>query len=151
MGILCEWTSPVRCGPWKTSQTARHAEGACRESHSGPASAPLALGPRPALPPDLSFPQRPLMLISADVNTALNEQIGHEFAASVQYVAIAAHFECEGLPQLARHFYRQAVEERDHAMRFVKYIVDADGRVEIPAIPAPRARFASAEDAVQLS
>ena len=78
------------------------------------------------------------MLISADVNTALNEQIGHEFAASVQYVAIAAHFECEGLPQLARHFYRQAVEERDHAMRFVKYIVDADGRVEIPAIPAPR-------------
>ena len=91
------------------------------------------------------------MLISADVNTALNEQIGHEFAASVQYVAIAAHFDCEGLPQLARHFYRQAVEERDHAMRFVKYIVDADGRVEIPAIPAPRARFASAEEAVQLS
>lgn len=91
------------------------------------------------------------MLISDDVNSALNEQIGHEFAASVQYVAIASHFDCEGLPQLARHFYRQAVEERDHAMRFVKYIVDAGGRVEIPAIPAPRAKFASAEDAVELS
>ncbi len=91
------------------------------------------------------------MLISADMNAALNEQIGHEFGASIQYVAIATYFDGEGLPQLAERFYTQATEERDHAMRFVKYLVDADGQVEIPAIPAPRARFRSAEEAVQLS
>jgi ferritin len=91
------------------------------------------------------------MLISADMNAALNEQIGHELGASVQYVAIAAYFDGEGLPQLAQHFYGQATEERDHAMRFVQYVVDADGQVEIPAIPAPQARFRSAEEAVQLS
>lgn len=91
------------------------------------------------------------MLMSKQMNDALNEQIGREFGASIQYVAIAAHFDLEGLPALARHFYKQANEEREHAMRFVKYIIDADGRVEIPAVPAPRSRFGSAEEAVQLS
>ncbi len=91
------------------------------------------------------------MLISSDVNSALNEQIGHEFGASIQYVAIAAYFDCEGLPALAKHFYKQAGEEREHAMRFVKYVVDANGRVEIPAIPAPKSNFGSAEEAVSLS
>ena len=91
------------------------------------------------------------MLMSRDMNGALNEQIGHEFAASMQYVAIAAHFDCEGLPQLAAHFYRQANEEREHAMRFVKFVIDAGGRVDIPAVPAARSSFGSAEEAVQMS
>jgi ferritin len=85
------------------------------------------------------------------MNAAINEQIGNELAASNQYVAIAVHFDSEGLPALAKHFYRQAEEEREHAMRFVRYLVDADAPVEIPAIPAPRSAFSSAEDAVQLS
>lgn len=91
------------------------------------------------------------MLISPKMTAALNEQIGNEFGASIQYVAIAAHFDTEGLPALARHFYKQAQEEREHAMRFVKYVVDAGSAVEIPAIPAPRSRFKSAEEAVELS
>lgn len=91
------------------------------------------------------------MLLSTELNTALNEQVGHEFGASLQYVAIAAYFDGDNLPMLARHFYQQAAEERDHAMRFVKFIVDAGGQLTIPAIPAPRSTFSSAEEAVQLS
>lgn len=91
------------------------------------------------------------MLLSTDLTTALNEQVGHEFGASLQYVAIAAYFDGDNLPILARHFYLQAAEERDHAMRFVKFIVDAGGQLTIPAIPAPRSAFSSAEEAVQLS
>lgn len=91
------------------------------------------------------------MLLSNELNSALNEQVGHEFGASLQYVAIAAYFDRDNLPVLARHFYQQANEERDHAMRFVKFIVDADGTLEIPAIPAPRNGFSSAQEAVQLS
>jgi len=91
------------------------------------------------------------MLISSAMNGAISEQIGNELAASNQYVAIAVYFDGEGLPALARHFYKQASEERTHAMRFVKYLVDAGGAPEIPAIPAPRGGFSSAEDAVQLS
>jgi bacterioferritin B len=91
------------------------------------------------------------MLLSAELNAALNEQVGHEFGASLQYVAIAAYFDKDNLPVLARHFYQQAMEERDHAMRFVKFIVDADGELAIPPIPAPHAAFNSAQEAVQLS
>src|SRR3972149_7030452 len=91
------------------------------------------------------------MLISESMNQAINEQIGNEFSASLQYVSIASHFASETLPELAAHFYRQAEEERDHAMRFVKYVVDAGGRVEIPAVPTPQSEFKTVEEAIQLS
>ena len=89
------------------------------------------------------------MIISGQMNAALNEQIGNEFSASLQYVAIAAYFSRESLPQLAAHFYLQAEEERAHAMRFVRFMVDAGGEVQIPAIPEARSRFGTAEEAVQ--
>jgi ferritin len=89
------------------------------------------------------------MLISKRMNAAINEQIGHEFEASLQYVAIASYFAGEGLTELAGRFYQQATEERDHAMKFVKYVVDAGGKAEIPAIPAATSSFASVEEAVR--
>lgn len=91
------------------------------------------------------------MLISDKMNDAINEQLGHEFTAMLQYVAIATYFDGEALPMLARHFYRQGEEEREHAMRFVKYVVDAGGQVAIPAIPTVKIGFRSAEEAVKLS
>lgn len=91
------------------------------------------------------------MLISQAMNEAINAQIGREFGASLQYIAIASHFAAESLPQLAAHFYRQSDEEHMHALRFIRYIVEAGGRVVIPAIAAPQSAFASAEEAVQLS
>jgi len=71
----------------------------------------------------------------------LNEQIGNEFAASQQYVAIAVYYEEEALPQLAAHFYRQAVEERNHAMMIVQFLLDTDRKVSIPGAEAPRTSF----------
>jgi ferritin len=91
------------------------------------------------------------MLISKELNAAINEQIGHEFGAMLQYVAIATYFDGEALPRLAAHFYRQADEEKSHAMRLVHYVVEAGGQVAIPAIPAGRSGFSSAEEAVKLS
>jgi ferritin len=82
---------------------------------------------------------------------ALNEQVGHELGASHQYVSIASYFDRENLPELARFFYHQAEEEREHAMRFVHFVNDVDGRLEIPQVPAPKHDFASAEEAVSLS
>jgi ferritin len=71
----------------------------------------------------------------------LNEQIGHEFAASQQYVACAVHYDAETLPQLAGFFYAQALEERDHAMMMVQYLLDTGGEVAIPGVGAPVSRF----------
>ena len=71
----------------------------------------------------------------------LNEQIGHEFAAHQQYVACAIHYDAETLPQLARFFYRQALEERGHAMMLVRYLLDADERAIVPGVAAPQVDF----------
>jgi bacterioferritin B len=71
----------------------------------------------------------------------LNEQIAHEFAAHQQYVACAVYYDAETLPQLAHFFYRQAMEERDHAMMMVQYLIDADADVTIPGVAAPKTTF----------
>jgi ferritin len=81
----------------------------------------------------------------------LNEQIGYEFAASQQYVAIAVSYDGQTLPQLAAHFYRQAVEERNHAMMMVQYLLDADLPVAIPGVAAPRTAFGDVVEPVQLA
>jgi len=82
---------------------------------------------------------------------ALNEQIAYEYAASQQYVAIAVHYDAESLPQLAAHFYRQAVEERNHAMMMVQFLLDADEPVDIPGVEAPKTRFGDAREPVALA
>ncbi len=73
---------------------------------------------------------------------ALNEQVANEFAASHQYVAIAAHYEAQTLPQLAGFFYTQAVEEREHAMMMIKYLLDTDAPVRLREVAAPDMNFA---------
>jgi ferritin len=82
---------------------------------------------------------------------ALNEQIANEFGASQQYVAIAVYYDAEALPQLAAHFYRQALEERNHALMIVQYLLDSDGDVAIPGVAAPQTDFADAVAPVALA
>jgi ferritin len=81
----------------------------------------------------------------------LNEQIAHEFAAEQQYIAIAVHYDAQTLPRLATLFYKQGVEERNHAMMMVQYLLDRDARVTIPAVEAPRTEFADVVDPIALS
>ncbi len=81
----------------------------------------------------------------------LNNQLANEFAASQQYIAIAVWYDNETLPLLARHFYRQAVEERNHAMIIVQYLLDAQAPVTIPAVEAPRTGFADPIEPVKLA
>lgn len=88
------------------------------------------------------------MLISNALEQAINDQIGREFGANLQYVNIASYFDADDLPELAAFFYRQAEEEKMHAMKFVKYIIDAGGQVRIPSIEGPKYNFKSAEEAV---
>jgi len=83
--------------------------------------------------------------------TALNEQVAHEFAAHQQYVAIAVHYDAETLPRLAGFFYRQAIEERNHAMMITQYLLDADLDVAIPGIAAPQIEFADIVAPVRLA
>jgi ferritin len=72
----------------------------------------------------------------------LNEQVGSEFAASQQYIANAVYYDSLTLPRLAAFFYAQAVEERNHAMMMVRYLLDADAEVVLPGVAAPETNFA---------
>jgi ferritin len=82
---------------------------------------------------------------------AVNEQIAYELAASNQYVAIAVYFDSETLQQLATHFYRQALEERNHAMMLVQYLLDSGETVRIPAVAEPKNEFSDAVAPVALA
>jgi ferritin len=81
----------------------------------------------------------------------LTEQIGHEFAASHQYVAAAVYYDGETLPRLAAFFYAQALEERNHAMMMVRYLLDAGVPPELPGVEAPQSRFADVVEPVALA
>ena len=80
----------------------------------------------------------------------LQEQIYHEFTAAQQYVAVAVYFDGGDFPQLAKFFYAQAVEERNHAMMLVQYLLDRDIDVEVPGVDAVRNRFDTPRDALAL-
>jgi ferritin len=72
---------------------------------------------------------------------ALNEQIANEFAASQQYVGMAVYYDAETLPRLAHFFYRQALEEREHAMMMVQYLLDVGEEVHIPDIKSQETSY----------
>lgn len=88
------------------------------------------------------------MLISKTLEKAINEQIGREFGAAMQYVNIASYFTAENMLLFGKLFFDQGAEENGHAMKFVRYVLDAGGQIGVPAIPAARADFKSPEDAV---
>lgn len=87
----------------------------------------------------------------SEFHVLLAEQIGHEFAASQQYVAIAVWCDQQALPQLARFFYAQALEERNHAMMIVQYLMDIDVPVTIPGVPEVRNDFESILAPIELA
>lgn len=91
------------------------------------------------------------MIIKEKTAEAMNSQIQSEFTASAQYVAIAVYFDEQGLPDLANFFYRQAEEERMHAMKFVHFMLEAGAKPIIPGLPNLRNEFNSAADAVNFA
>ena len=87
---------------------------------------------------DKSFPQ------------ALNEQIANEFGAAMQYIGAAVYYDSETLPRLAAFFYRQAAEERDHAMMMIQYLIDTGEEVRVPDIKGQQTRFDDSLSPVQM-
>jgi ferritin len=90
-------------------------------------------------------------MIDSKAAQLLNEQVGHEFSAFLQYVAVSTWFDAEAFPELSKYFARQADEERGHAMKMVQFLNDTDQEVVIPAIPAPKPTFSSVKEAIQLA
>jgi bacterioferritin B len=81
----------------------------------------------------------------------LQDQVRNEFTASQQYIAVAVWFDDNDLPQLAAQFYRQALEERNHAMMIVQYLMDNDVKPQIPAIEQVRNEFSETRELIALA
>src|ERR671934_2065163 len=82
---------------------------------------------------------------------ALGTQIGREFAASQQYLAVAVWYEDQTLPRLAGLFYSQALEERDHALMMVKYLLDSGERPTVPGTAEPKSDFADVTEPIRVA
>lgn len=89
------------------------------------------------------------MLISEALAHNINAQIGRELAAAHQYIAMACYFDSLALEMLSRKFFKQGEEEREHAQKFIKYLLDVGAEVRIPEVAAPKPAFASVEEAVK--
>nr|CEL16143.1 Ferritin-like protein 2 [Kibdelosporangium sp. MJ126-NF4]CTQ94069.1 Ferritin-like protein 2 [Kibdelosporangium sp. MJ126-NF4] len=89
--------------------------------------------------------------MTSKFNQLLQQQIRNEFTASQQYIAVAVWFDDQDLPQLAKHFYHQALEERNHAMMIVQYLLDNDVKVIIPSVEDVRNDFAEAVELIELA
>ena len=82
---------------------------------------------------------------------ALTDQIGREFAAAHQYVAIGNYYAAETYPQLSAFFYSQAEEEREHAMKMVGYLIDRGVQPDIGGVAAPKGGFGDHVEPIRLA
>ena len=69
-------------------------------------------------------------------------------ARACSTLSIAGYFDRQKLKLLANLFFKQSEEEREHALKFVHYVLNTKGDLRIPAIPAPTPSFSTAEEAV---
>lgn len=90
-------------------------------------------------------------MLSERFADALNGQVAREFAAAHQYVAVGAYYEGETFPRLAEFFYDQADEERGHAMKMVRYLIDKDAPVQLGQIDAPKSGFNDHVEPIKLA
>jgi ferritin len=84
-------------------------------------------------------------------HSLLQEQVRHEFTASQQYIALAVWFDGQDLPQLAKHFYHQSLEERNHAMMIVQYLLDNGIQPPIPGVDNVQNEFTAPAELVELA
>ena len=82
---------------------------------------------------------------------ALNEQVGREFRAAYQYTAVAAYYDRETFPRLAKFFFDQADEERGHALKMVGYLRDTGAELTLGELPAPRVDFEDHVEPIRLA
>lgn len=88
-------------------------------------------------------------MIKAPLEKLLNEQIGHELEASNAYLGIAAYFGAQSLERWAEYFFNQSDEERGHALKIVRFLVDVEGSISVPAVPKAATSYASGTKAVE--
>ncbi len=84
-----------------------------------------------------------MALISKKFNDALNKQIKEELDSGYLYLSMSFWLEEKAYHNLANWYYLQAQEEYVHAKKFMDYIVETGGTVELLGLAKPKSNWES--------
>jgi len=82
-------------------------------------------------------------MLKEKMASALNKQIYEEFYSSNLYLSMASWCEIQGLAGCAEFMYLHTEEEKDHMMKFFRFVNEMDGHAEVPELPKPPVEFES--------
>jgi ferritin len=77
------------------------------------------------------------MMLSDNMQKALNGQLVAELYSAYLYLSMAAYFNAQELPGFANWMRVQAQEEVSHGMKFYHYVNEQGGRVVLGPIEGP--------------
>ncbi len=81
-------------------------------------------------------------MLNKEITKLINEQINKEFYSAYLYLGISSYYTSKNLNGFANWFLVQAQEERDHAMLFVKYLMNNAEEVVLADIKAGTEKYA---------
>ena len=90
-------------------------------------------------------------MLESRIEGALNKQINLEFSASYTYLGMALYMDAVHLSGFAGWMVAQSDEERTHARRLLRYMLDRNGNVELESVPKPKVDYSSIEDVFEAS
>lgn len=80
-------------------------------------------------------------MINKDLVSLLNDQVNMEWYSAYLYLDISNYYTDQNLNGFGNWFYVQTQEERDHAMLFVKYLLNNSEKVVLKDIKATQIIF----------
>jgi ferritin len=89
------------------------------------------------------------MHMSERLAAAYSAQATKELTSSIAYLQMSAWFEFVDLPGMASWTRIQSEEERQHALRFIDFILARGNKVVLGERPQPKSEFESAKDAFE--
>jgi len=88
-------------------------------------------------------------MLEQKMEAALNQQINAEIWSRILYLSMSYDMDDKGYEGMAAWFYAQAVEEFEHATRFVEYIKARGGKVRLMPIDGVKQEWNSPKDAFE--
>ena len=85
-------------------------------------------------------------MLSASMEKALNKQVRIEAESSQIYLAMASWAEVQGLEGISEFMYTQSDEERQHMLKFFKYINERGGHSIVSDLSKPASEFGSIKE-----
>ncbi|MDT8393892.1 MAG: ferritin [Bacteroidales bacterium] len=82
-------------------------------------------------------------MLSKKLEEAIIDQIKAEEESSRLYLSMASWCEVNGYAGAAEFLFDHATEEREHALKFLKYVNDRGGHARVLALEEPPAHFDS--------